>query len=309
MDPTKATIAGLAKTAGLEPKEAAKWLSWEDPTKPGKLNAQQNQAIIDALSDPTKTVADIFGKNYTLWVPNRIVAYWGGEGGSLGRYWVNWDADMSALQKFPKGYKVLYAGYTPKVAVNIPVPELTGNEDTDAKNYADYQAKLAKAQWESGKKNGWKDEPWTAAQFEKMLADGTANKSLQGVVVWGHGGKDGFLLNASVNGEKEAEKYFIKYDAWQDAQKYKLGVGIIYACLGSYAQSADRIKAGKNVFSTTGIFWGTDKTLIPPLAPPAVQKVLRKLPQIELAPEDTNWALTGNPPSVEKILKDHKGIQ
>jgi hypothetical protein len=191
------------------------------------------------------------------------------------------------------------------VDVVITLPRPTGDPKQDSQNYVEYVQKVAKAEWEAGKKYGWKDSPLTAEQFKKMLANGTADKSLLGVVVWGHGGKDGFLLNASVNGKEGADKYIVTWDRWGFSQNYKLGLGIIYACRGGYAQSAERIKDGTNVFSTTGIFWGTDNTLIPPLALPAVEKVLRKLPQIDFP----NVEVTIKPPSVAKIISDNKDVK
>lgn len=63
-----------------------------------------------------------------------------------------------------------------------------------------------------------------------------------------------------------------------------------------------------SVFSSNGIFWGSEKILVFPLAAPALQKVLRRrFPTITVPIGGEK--LTFNPPSIEKVIRDNKGVQ
>jgi hypothetical protein len=138
------------------------------------------------------------------------------------------------------------------------------------------------------------------------LTDATKAKQLAGVTVWGHGGDDGFLLNANIKTAQEAKDYYITYQKWHDSDEYAPGLGILYACESGAANSEAAIKTGTNVFASNGIFWGSGKTtLVPPLALPAVQKVIRRLLPSIVIP----GVATINPPNVAKILGDNSGIK
>ena len=265
----------------------------------GALTAAQNNAIIADLADPSKTVAQVFGKQTEFWIPNVVYSYWGGEYGTKGRYWVNWAADQAAL--INKGYYVQFLGFEPKARITITPP----SADTPAA-YAQWRIDYANALQAAGNKSGWQEAPLTVTAFAEKLTDGTKAKQLAGVTVWGHGGDDGYLLNSNVKNAEEAADYYITYKAWQKAEKYAPGLGILYACLSGAANPPDAIKAGTNVFASNGIFWGSGKTtLVPPLALPAVQKVIRRLLPSIVIP----GVVTINPPNVAKILSDNSGIK
>lgn len=305
-NPRTDTIAGLAKLIGLDPNQASNWLSWHDPNAKLQPPGQADEEIIKAINDnPNQPLINIFPSQTKFWVPNRVVAYWGGEFSNLGRAWVSWNEDLKALLK--KGYHVEYAGYEPKTTITVTPPkEKPGaTEAQQEAAYIEWRTNYYNALWQAGLKNGWKEAPMTGANFLKLLADGTGNKSLLGVVLWGHGGKDGVLLNATVNGQKAAENYSVTYDDWQNTEKgekYKLGLGILYACETSNANSKERLdkKPPTNVFSTNAIFWGVNGTLIPPLCPPLIEKVLGEFKEIQIG------TATARPLNVQAILNTDK---
>jgi hypothetical protein len=216
---------------------------------------------------------------------------------------VDWNADLNALTK--KGYRVEYLGYVTKERVAIRQPNVNPNDPPEKvrQEYVRYWQQYNHDVWEAAKRNGWKEDPLTNKQFIDRLAEGTQTKALLGTVVWGHGGPTGLLLNAAANNQKDFDKYFITYDAWQSQQKYKLGVGIMYACFTASARSADRVRKGTNVFSTNGIFWGADARLVPPLCGPIIERVLRRFKEIKIG--DTTF----RPPNVQAVLDRHKEVQ
>jgi RHS repeat-associated protein len=76
------TYADLARMVGLDATEIDNWLTDYDGRNP---NAP-------------------LGRKRTVYVPNLVIAYWGGEYHRWGKWWVRWDQEVEALQK--SGFKV-----------------------------------------------------------------------------------------------------------------------------------------------------------------------------------------------------------
>jgi hypothetical protein len=66
----------------------------------------------------------------------------------------------------------------------------------------------------------------TAKEFKDLVNIKTSDKSLAGVVAWGHGTKDELLLNANVTNKDEAEAYLLSYDSWHVSVGRQLGQNV-----------------------------------------------------------------------------------
>lgn len=117
------TIGILASTVQLNESEALKWLRNEDGSKVSENDLQ------------TKC---------SFQVPNTVVAYWAGDGGGAGRWWVNWNSNVSKLKD--SKYRV------------IEVKDLSNVQDGDYKLMLDQYAEVAMLQgtyfWGHGNKTG-----------------------------------------------------------------------------------------------------------------------------------------------------------
>jgi len=89
------TVEELAQLIGLE---AADYKNW--------MTQLSNQAWAGPpLPTSTSQVVDQCG----IWkVPNTVVAWWGGELGGFGKFWVMWDTDVNTFKK--RGFKVIDTG-------------------------------------------------------------------------------------------------------------------------------------------------------------------------------------------------------
>jgi len=152
-------------------------------------------------------------------VPNTVLAYWAGEWGSLGKTWVWWTRDIHFLKS--QGYFV---------------------ED---------------------------EKDWTASQFENYLGSKTTSQELYGIFFWGHGydwqdyASQGHLyveeglITKSNYGQGEQQIYTSYFRDWP--LRYKLGLGMLYACFSNNARYH---------FSRDASFFGSGGVLVPIGTPP-----------------------------------------
>lgn len=241
----KTTAAGtdtfemLANAVGLEKSQVAKWLSWEDPHRAKTLTQAQNNAIIAALADPTKKVNQVFANQTEFWVPNKVLAYWGGDVSQIGRHWVRWKADLHAL--INKGYKVVYAGYAPKTQVVVTYNNPTLAANNPQEYWRRYHRMVADAQYRATQAGGTKESPWTKATFNANMEKWTGEKSLIGVYFWGHGfpptkvknqgdQPGGLVLNSKLKTAEDWDQYAISYSEWKAKVAYNLGAGSLFGC-------------------------------------------------------------------------------
>ena len=93
------TIQSLAKTVGLDVDEWAEWLD----VPSGRIYTDLQGEL--SIHNPQ------FDKCTEIWpgeevlVPNTVIAYWGGELGGFGRFWVMWGHDQGTLAK--RGFAVV----------------------------------------------------------------------------------------------------------------------------------------------------------------------------------------------------------
>lgn len=215
-DPRADTIADLAKKIGLIGDQFREWLS--------DNQASNNLSLFLLPSDITKPVGEL---NIVKWVPNTIIAYWGGLHVSLLNSW-GWNDDVNALEA--KGYHVIVSGLT---SIQGLFKEHPWSRRAPSEHIL--------------------NSPLTAAQFGDMISEQTLSKTLNGVMFVGHGYQQMILLSAQYEDDVIFRPaYLYTYADWKNDQQYKLGLGILYAC---YSQSA------ADVFSPDAIFYGGPKCL------------------------------------------------
>jgi RHS repeat-associated protein len=81
------TIATLARTIGLEPADWRQWLA------------------SDRLLTPNRSASTPVCAGEQVRIPNTVLAYWGGELGAFGQWWVMWQQDQNTLRR--RGFAVL----------------------------------------------------------------------------------------------------------------------------------------------------------------------------------------------------------
>lgn len=86
------TVAGLAGIIGLNALEYRNWLSLVGPTP---MPAAVNQPITQCSE---------------FRIPNTVVAYWAGNAGAIGRWWVSWNSSVGYLQD--RGFNVVNFHHT-----------------------------------------------------------------------------------------------------------------------------------------------------------------------------------------------------
>jgi len=83
------TLSTLAEQVGLNPVEWRKWATIE-----GKVKTEENSKTEQELTSRTK-----IAPGQVVHVPNTIVAYWAGELGLFGMWWVSWDEEVRYLEE------------------------------------------------------------------------------------------------------------------------------------------------------------------------------------------------------------------
>ena len=119
----------------------------------------------------------------------------------------------------------------------------------------------------------------------------------------------GYLLNAHATND-DKEKYLLQYREWATREKYKLGLGILFACFSTEAKDADpKGKPGQiSVFSSNGIFWGSPDVMMIHFSTPALQKLFRTLmPDYKIAVAGADFRF--NAPLAQKVLADNKEVK
>jgi RHS repeat-associated protein len=96
------TIEALADTIGLQADEWRKWITFD------KILTQSSLIVGINSKQLTEKTQICPGQKVTI--PNTVLAYWGGELGGFGKFWVMWDMDVSTLKK--RGFIVFEAGET-----------------------------------------------------------------------------------------------------------------------------------------------------------------------------------------------------
>jgi hypothetical protein len=90
------TIEKLAKEIGLEPTEFKEWLT---------LTGGQIKTAGGAVKSLSSlTAKDVCCPGEKVEIPNTVLAYWAGELGGFGKWWVMWGTDVGALKK--RGFNV-----------------------------------------------------------------------------------------------------------------------------------------------------------------------------------------------------------
>jgi len=189
------TIAKLAETIGLEASQANAWLefhwelhgdtatTWAVPVTPaGKIDVQA------ALTGCEK---------YDI--PNTVLAYWAGELGSFGKWWVRWKEDAETLKT--RGFKVdEQQGWTAEKFENYLATQ-TGTKELHGLFF-----------WGHGYWRG--QRPWWDVLH--LVVNGP----------W-----SGILTDSSHKDDKDPvvrEGYYSDYSAW--SLSYKLALGVLWAC-------------------------------------------------------------------------------
>jgi hypothetical protein len=93
----------LAKEVGLEPAQWEKWLS--TPSDPKDRKAGAAELFKNPASVKTSGPLQTYTGRCVYYVPNTVLAYWGGDVGSLGRFWVNWGGEVQTLKS--RGFNVV----------------------------------------------------------------------------------------------------------------------------------------------------------------------------------------------------------
>jgi len=90
------TVEKLAKDIGLDPAEFQKWLTL--------ARGQIKDATAVAKNLRSLKATDIICVGEKVEIPNTVLAYWAGEIGGFGKWWVMWGTDVGTLKE--RGFNV-----------------------------------------------------------------------------------------------------------------------------------------------------------------------------------------------------------
>jgi hypothetical protein len=210
------TIASLADIIGLNALEWQAWLGWKglEGFGEGKYRVDDNKVrrlgswlplAPDVL--PIKSEQDKLSGCEWFQIPNTVLAYWAGELGGSGKWWVMWRSDVQTLHQ--RGFKVAENQGWTGARFNKHIADSTADKTLHGIFFWGHGV------YSDVLKHEWWDIP---SLFDKYK--------------W-----IGVLTDSSKKGQTV---YVSLYASW--APRYELGLGVLWAC----GTNAARIKFSAN---------------------------------------------------------------
>ncbi len=229
--PDTDTFAMLAKDIGMDVQEIRYWMKVGAFQVKLPKEFDTNLKRIEFEEDAKDLPISKFGKYSKFFVPNVVVAYWGGNIGRLGRLAVGWKKDIQALQK--KGYHVIEKG----LAESMTARELGNEIKTLARSSMLYGVYF----WGHGNK-------------DHIMLDAEAVTSSSSIMIAAKIRRDPWLHEVALSYLKP---YYYTFKQLQKDSIYHLGIGIYFSCL------SDSPDAKATVTPGDGLFYGVRGELLP----------------------------------------------